>query len=878
MTDYSINAITRKVSYSGSAGVGPYAFTFEIIDQGDVAVYKNATLLTLTTDYTVTINANGTGSVTLVSAANAQDTIVILGARDIERTTDFVTAGDLRAESLNEQLDSLVIFDQQIDERVDRSIRAPAYDPTGINMTLPSKADRANKVLQFDTEGDVSAVSADDFFGNAVLGANYVNNTFTGTGSQQIFGLTVAPGSKNNIQIYIDGVYQNKVTFSISGQTLTFTEAPPLNSAIECIIGESVTNITGDASAFTFTQSGTGAQQRTVQSKLRDTVSVKDFGAVGDGAADDTAAIQAAFLAVGDGGKVYFPEGTYITSSPIKIGNGNARYVCGAGRYKTKIENSSSVIFNLGDTNDASDSVIEHLNIRSRSGGGHCFDVKFSLSKFSLRDCVVQQDNPAKSLWYQVTGYSGGNTFERLHLIAASSGTMTTNPWYHVSNEITNGFVFRDIRADYSRDGYQFFKIDTSNGSSFNTNGLFQNITFELTYGGMIYLGGHRVTEIKNCASYDMSTTQTGHGIVVTTSVGGQASSRCLIQRVGRYGTGVHALDTGINDILLGSGGSQTFTIDNCYTSAAGFVFTVEYNNNTGIHISPVTGAGASYSNNSNVQYIDSSNGNTLQGVVKFEDGSDAAPSITNIGDENTGMYFPSADAISFATAGTQRATINSTGSFLVAKTTANSISTVGSEFAATGEVLMTAGFASGNSVMLMNRQTSDGDLVRFYQDNAQEGAISVSGSTVTYGGGHLARWSQLENNADPSNLLRGTVMSNLDAMCHWGDEYNEQLNRTKVSDTEGDVNVAGVFVSTSFDEAGPADFFLGMTGDFIIRIAQGTTVQRGDLLMSAGDGTAKAQGDDIVRNKTIAKVTSTHITCTYEDGSYCVPCVLMAC
>jgi hypothetical protein len=74
--------------------------------RGDVAVYKNATLLTLTTDYTVTINANGTGSVTLLVAATAADTIVILGARDIERTTDFVTAGDLRAESLNEQLDS----------------------------------------------------------------------------------------------------------------------------------------------------------------------------------------------------------------------------------------------------------------------------------------------------------------------------------------------------------------------------------------------------------------------------------------------------------------------------------------------------------------------------------------------------------------------------------------------------------------------------------------------------------------------------------------------------------------------------------------------------------------------------------------------------
>jgi hypothetical protein len=73
-------------------------------------------------------------------------------------------------------------------------------------------------------------------------------------------------------------------------------------------------------------------------------------------------------------------------------------------------------------------------------------------------------------------------------------------------------------------------------------------------------------------------------------------------------------------------------------------------------------------------------------------------------------------------------------------------------------------------------------------------------------------------------------------------------------------------------------DMNIAMTGDMVIRIAQGTTVARGDLLMSAGDGTAKPQGDDIVRSKTIAKVTSTHVSHTYDDGSYLVPCVLMAC
>jgi formylmethanofuran dehydrogenase subunit A len=131
--------------------------------------------------------------------------------------------------------------------------------------------------------------------------------------------------------------------------------------------------------------------------------------------------------------------------------------------------------------------------------------------------------------------------------------------------------------------------------------------------------------------------------------------------------------------------------------------------------------------------------------------------------------------------------------------------------------------------------------------------------------------------------LFKGTVMSNLDEMNVYTKDGqpvdNEQLNKVKVSDAEGDVNVAGVFVNWTHDDAHDVDEInMAMTGDMIIRIAQGTTVQRGDLLMSAGNGTAKPQGDDIVRSKTIAKVTSTHVTCTYADGSYCVPCVLMAC
>ena len=229
------------------------------------------------------------------------------------------------------------------------------------------------------------------------------------------------------------------------------------------------------------------------------------------------------------------------------------------------------------------------------------------------------------------------------------------------------------------------------------------------------------------------------------------------------------------------------------------------------------------------------------------------------------------------ASSPTERARITSTGNFVVGKTTGiGSIGTAGFDVGSTGYVLTTV---SGDPSLYCNRLTNDGVLAYFAQDNSIEGSISVSGTTVSYNGAHLSRWSQLPGGAVREEILRGTVLSNIDEMCAWGEEANEQLNRMKVSDVEGDKNVSGVFQAwDDDDDTYTDDFYCAMTGDFVIRIAQGVTVERGDLLMSAGDGTAKPQDDDIIRSKTIAKVTSTHVSETYADGSYCVPCVLMAC
>ena len=147
-----ISDVLRRVVYAPN-GTGPYQFTFEVLTQTDIAVYRGSTLLTLTTDYTVSLNVDGTGSVTLVATAGTSN-VTIVGDRGIARSTDFVTGGDLLANSLNDELDAQTIFNQQTYELALRGLKAPVYDPTDINMTLPTKTSRAGKTLAFDANGN----------------------------------------------------------------------------------------------------------------------------------------------------------------------------------------------------------------------------------------------------------------------------------------------------------------------------------------------------------------------------------------------------------------------------------------------------------------------------------------------------------------------------------------------------------------------------------------------------------------------------------------------------------------------------------------------------------------------------------------------------
>jgi hypothetical protein len=82
-----------------------------------------------------------------------------------------------------------------------------------------------------NTSTDVLIASYDNISG--IGAAEFQVQNFTGTGSQTIFTLSSASLGENFTFVYINGVYQQKNTYTVSGTTLTFSQAPPLTSSIE---------------------------------------------------------------------------------------------------------------------------------------------------------------------------------------------------------------------------------------------------------------------------------------------------------------------------------------------------------------------------------------------------------------------------------------------------------------------------------------------------------------------------------------------------------------------------------------------------------------------------------------------------------------------
>ena len=152
-------------------------------------------------------------------------------------------------------------------------------------------------------------------------------------------------------QVYVDGVnFSILVQDSKGSMVYNFSDG---------------SGISANASGITYDPAGTGAVATTVQTKLRESVSVLDFGAVGNGITDDTAAIQAAY---NTGKHIYWPQPTayYLISNTVTFNSWQMSN--GDGAYKTKIVMSDSTKFAFVCTPVADSST--SFNTAEAVGGG----------------------------------------------------------------------------------------------------------------------------------------------------------------------------------------------------------------------------------------------------------------------------------------------------------------------------------------------------------------------------------------------------------------------------------------------------------------------------------------------------------------------------
>jgi len=160
----TVSTTTLKNSYSGNGSTTAFAYTFPINTTTEITVIeRSATGIevvkaqgTGSTNYGIADNGATGGTVTMVTAPAAGTTLVILRNTTLTQETDYVANDVFPAETHEDALDKLQMQNQELQEELDRSIKISRTNTMTSTEFTVAAADRASKILAFDSSGEIS--------------------------------------------------------------------------------------------------------------------------------------------------------------------------------------------------------------------------------------------------------------------------------------------------------------------------------------------------------------------------------------------------------------------------------------------------------------------------------------------------------------------------------------------------------------------------------------------------------------------------------------------------------------------------------------------------------------------------------------------------